>query len=198
MLFDLDGTLTRLDVDWRVARAELTRVSGESFGGVSIFSMIAQIAARREGEKEKLFAALDALEVPASEFAAPTEGARGLLSFLSTRTRLGLVTMQGRRACTVALRVLEFGEFFGSVITREDSLEREKQLLMAASKLDVGGTEILFVGDKHDDAIGGRKAGATVALVGPQARSDWGANYVFPSLSELHSFLAGSRSPRGR
>jgi phosphoglycolate phosphatase-like HAD superfamily hydrolase len=68
-----------------------------------------------------------------------------------------LVTLQGKAVVTLILK--KFGLSFDVVVTREDSLFRAEQLLMAAEKLKVPVGDLLFVGNADTDAAAAQKVG---------------------------------------
>jgi len=188
-VFDFDGTLFDLPVDWKAVRRDLFAMTGVRMEEVSIFRIIKELTVTNAPLRARLFGAIDAHEAPAAETAEPIPGAMELISSLSARAGLGLVTMQGRAACS---RVLERKGVLGRfrvVLTREDSLDRSEQILAACRALDAHPGDALFVGDKKSDLEAGREVGAEVALVGARARKEWKPDHLFPRLQELRAFL---------
>jgi phosphoglycolate phosphatase-like HAD superfamily hydrolase len=188
-VFDFDGTLFELPVDWKAVRRDLYAITRVHMEDVSIFKVIKQLTLGQVELRADLFAAIDAHEVPAAELATPVEGALDLISSLATRAGIALVTMQGKPACTRVLSRYGVSERFHVVITREDSLDRVDQLRAAAKALDVHLQESLFVGDKRGDLEAGREVGARVALVGTRARKEWRPDYFCPKLKDLGAIL---------
>jgi len=188
-VFDFDGTLFELPVDWKAVRRDLYALTGVRMEEVSIFRVIRELTSSDAALRARLFAVIDTHEATAAELATPIAGALKLVSSLSAGSGLALVTMQGRAACR---RVLERYDVFGRfrvVLTREDSLERSEQILAACRALNATPSSALFVGDKRSDLEAGRKVGSEVALVGKRAKREWGPDYLFPKLTELHEFL---------
>lgn len=188
-VFDFDGTLFDLPVDWKAVRRDLYALTGVRMEEISIFKVIKELTASNPALRARLFAAIDAHEAPAAELAAPIAGALELIPSLAARAGVALVTMQGRAAC---IRVLErYGVYgwFRVVLTREDSLERSEQILAACRALDAHPRDALFVGDKRSDLEAGREAGAGVVLVGNRAKKEWKPDRLFPKLAELQAFL---------
>jgi phosphoglycolate phosphatase-like HAD superfamily hydrolase len=189
IVFDFDGTLFNLPVDWNEARKDLSVILGIPMGGVSIFDKLREVLSSRPGLKEILFRSLDVREGEAAEVAEPIDGAVDLISWASRVSRLGLVTMQGRASCIRVLDRFGVAQYFGVVLTREDSLERTQQLLSACGSLGARPTDMLFVADKMSDLAAGRKTGATVALVGKMARAEWGPDHLFKDVGGLRALL---------
>jgi phosphoglycolate phosphatase-like HAD superfamily hydrolase len=188
-IFDLDGTLFHLPVDWRAVRHDVLKLTKTPAEGVSIFRIIKDYSTSRPGTKEELLSIVDAHEVPAAETTVPFDESPELLRFLSRKSKVGLVTMQGSKACGRVLERFGVTDCFNVVLTREDALDRAEQLGMACDSLGSKSSETFFCGDKKGDLDAGRSLGMTVALVGRRAREDWGPDYLFPEFGQLRSFL---------
>lgn len=187
-VFDLDGTLIQLPIDWGAVRDDLAPLLGMSLERKSIFVAIDEATSPNSDARRALFDIIDSHEVAHAERATLIEGATSLLSSIPKGFRVALVTMQGRAVCTMVLGRLGLAGFFEEVFTREDSLDRSEQLLLASRSLHVEPSTVLFVGDKLSDLEAGRKLGAKVALVGKRAREEWGPDYFFRELSEMQLF----------
>ena len=188
-VFDFDGTLFTLPVDWKAVRRDLFALTGVRMEEVSIFRIIGELTVSNAPLRSRLFALIDAHEAPAAELAAPIPGALELLSTLSARGGVALVTMQGRAACVRVLERFGVASELRVVLTREDSIDRAEQILAGCKALGILPGGALFVGDKRSDLAAGRQVGAEVALVGLRARKEWKPDHLFPELSELLSFL---------
>ena len=189
VVFDLDGTLIQLPVDWKAVRDDLAPSLGGSLERKSIFAAIAESTSPKSDARRALFDVIDSYEVACVPMVTLIEGATSLLSSIPQGLGVALVTMQGRAVCNRVLERLGLAGFFGEVFTREDSLDRSEQLLLASSALRVEPSTTLFVGDKLSDLEAGRKLGATVALVGKGAREEWRPDFLFRELSGLQSHL---------
>ncbi len=189
IVFDLDGTLFHLPVDWKEVRKDLDALMGRSLDGAPIFDAIAGTTEPGSQARKDLFAVIDRRELPASDSARPIDGAVDLVAFAAARFRIGLVTMQGRLACRRVL--LESGQLsrFEVILTREDSLSRKEQILMALRAMSVPPADSLFVGDKRSDLDSGRAIGVEVALVGAGAREEWHPDILCRRLGELQATL---------
>ena len=191
-VFDFDGTLFHLPVDWRAVRRDIAAIVGPTMGDRTILRALAYASRRDRALYARLLAAVDERELPAAESAEPIEGALNVVDSIAGKAKLGMVTMQGRAACGRVLR--RFGVFgkLGVLVTREDSVDRREQILMACRALGASPGETLFAGDKRSDLTSGREAGVTVASVGPRARESWGSDKFCPRLQMLKPYL-----PRG-
>jgi phosphoglycolate phosphatase len=188
-VFDLDGTLFRLPVDWASARARLKELfqAGDEFA--PIFGTLQKQLAIRPGLRGRAFAAIDELEVDAVKKADPVPGSLDLLRRLSGAAPLALVTMQGRRACDAVMERFVLAGVFGCSVTREDSLERSEQIGTALRGLGSHAKGALFVGDRLNDVVAARKAGVKVAILGRRIQGGTQPDHCFLSFDEFATFL---------
>lgn len=188
-VFDLDGTLFTIPVDWASVRKELAGVMGEEVGESPLFPKIDSVIASRPGLRTRIFSVLDSYELRASKSATPTPGATELVYSLFESAKLALVTMQGRRVVDEIFGRHKLADLFESMVTREDSTDRADQLLMAANRLGARPRDMLFTGDRINDVVAAKRAGVDVVLVGRSQAAEPKPNYAFPSLVELKAYL---------
>ncbi len=207
IIFDLDGTLLRLDVDIEEVRQRLGTLFAP-YGVTRPFRpILARIpAAAREavdkgGDEETLrragFAVLDDWEVLAADTARPREGAASVLSALAARgVTLGLVTNNGRACLSTALRSAGLDEaLFGATVTRDDVPAPKPDpagILQVAAKL--GAAAPWYIGDHQIDVDAGRAARAQLPALrvaglrgaGPGPGAPFaGADHILNSLDEV-------------
>ena len=152
LVFDLDGTLIDLPVDWEALFDTLKQIMNvENVRPLSVTIPRTEPKIRRE-----IFKAWDQAELAAAK--KLTLNAKGMKVYTDNRNKpKALVTMQGTKAVNLILDYIKIG--FESTITREDSLSREEQLVMAANRLKIPLGDILFVGDTDSDAAAAKKVG---------------------------------------
>ena len=189
-IFDLDGTLVTIPVDWTKVREDLGKIAGAQIGDGPIFLKVEQLIALRPSLRDTVFEMIDRHELEALGVAFPMEGAFELLSHLSKEAKLGLVTMQGAAACDRVLNKQRIAEFFDEIVTREDSLDRTIQLRAAGRTLGAPLQETLFTGDRMNDVICGKRAGMRTVLVGKEPNSEAQPDFVFANISMLKDALA--------
>lgn len=154
VVFDLDGTLVYLPIDYRTLYRKFEEIMKISMVENQPLTKI--IAALDVDTREKIFevwteAELDALK----NLEVNVSGMREYERFRGKPSVL--VTMQGRIVVEKILDVL--GLRFNAVITREDSLSRERQIRMAVEFLGLKPCEVLVFGDRDSDAVASRKVG---------------------------------------
>jgi HAD superfamily hydrolase (TIGR01549 family) len=82
---------------------------------------------------------------------------------------LALVTMQGRRVVEEILK--KTGLSFDSVVTREDSLSRTRQIEMVIEKLGLIPKDVLMIGDRESDKQAAQKVGCQFLPVSQSLKS---------------------------
>lgn len=169
-VFDLDGTLLKLPVDWRAVRRDLAAASGEPIEGPFLFDILAEIFSRTPDLRAPLFRVIDSHEMQAVPAAIPIPGALELVRRLSISAPLALVTMQGRKACDALLSRFALGGIFSPALTREDSIDRADQIEAAIGPMGFGPAKALFVGDRLNDVVCAKRAGVPVVIVGKALR----------------------------
>jgi HAD superfamily hydrolase (TIGR01549 family) len=152
VIFDLDGTLVHLPVDYEKLFKEFKRIMKTN----NIKPITQTIANLDEKTRKEVFRKWNAAELRAlPKMIIKKEGIE-LYQKFSPKPK-ALVTMQGR---TVVERILETIKLsFVVTITRELSLDRTQQLEEATKKLGVQLHEILFIGDTENDENSARKLG---------------------------------------
>jgi phosphoglycolate phosphatase-like HAD superfamily hydrolase len=106
--------------------------------------------------QQEVFAAWDKAELAIFENATACGEGMQLYRELAGKPK-ALVTLQGKAVVLLILK--KFGLSLDVVVTREDSLFRAEQLMMAAKKLKVPIQDLLFVGNADSDATAAQKVG---------------------------------------
>lgn len=165
VVFDLDGTLIWLPVEWDKVRAELRKLTGTSLQFNPFFLDLQTIVAKDALLLGPMLRIIDEYEAKAVPGARLEDGAMDVLSALSRKARLSLVTMQGRACCDQILERLGIGSFFASRFTREDSMDRTAQLKMALASISANEAEAYFVGDRINDLKAAQAAGVRFVMI---------------------------------
>jgi phosphoglycolate phosphatase-like HAD superfamily hydrolase len=190
-VFDLDGTLATIPVDWEGVRTRLKVVTGSATEFRPVFPTIGEVIAGDPKLGTRIFAVIDEFEWAAVPSARLYEGAFRLLSRLSERADVSLVTMQGHRAATKLLEMFELGQFFSHLFTREDSLDRAEQVEMALSSMRAKKGLSVFVGDRLHDLNAAKKVGVAFIMIRTHGEDPEEEDVpVYHSLAEFASSLA--------
>lgn len=165
VIFDMDGTLFLVPVDWREVRKRL----GIPNDGRPILD---HFQGRSASEQARLEEILSSHEKEAVQRGRLRPGAQELLAFLRTlRIPCILVTNNSRRSVETVL--CRYGLSFDLVVTRDDRVYKPNPaaLLLPLKKLGVPPKEAALVGDSHLDLLASWRAGiGETILVAPQ---DW-------------------------
>jgi len=153
VIFDLDGTLIHLPVDYEKLFKKFQRIMKTD----KIRPVTRTLANLDKETRGKLFKIWDEAELEA--LPKIKENKEGFMLYQKySSTPKALVTMQGNAALEKILETLKLS--FNVTITREYSLDRVEQLKKAAEKLGVETFEnILFVGDTSNDEEAAGKLG---------------------------------------
>jgi HAD superfamily hydrolase (TIGR01549 family) len=145
VIFDLDGTLINLPIDYEKLFREFSEIAK-----IDDMHPITKIVSKLdERTKKKVFKIWDKTEASAwREGNIKREGMTLYRKF--SKELKGLVTMQGKTLAQSIIKSLKLS--FDVVVTREDSLDRIEQLKIAARKLGVSLRDILFIGNTESDS----------------------------------------------
>ena len=182
VIFDLDGTLVQLTIDFDRMRAVVIEIVARYGAAVDsrrqallTLELIADVtaefkrrcpdrAARFEGEANE---AVEAIEVEAAQRAALFPGVPELLIWLRDRGfKLGIITRNCRAAAGEVLNSLQ--SLIDVVLTRDDVPAVKPDplhLRWALEALAVRGERTLMVGDHPLDVVTGQAVGAFTAAV---------------------------------
>jgi phosphoglycolate phosphatase len=189
VIFDLDGTLITLPVDWVAVRDGLRDylVSEDPF--LPLFKTLEAKLTQRPEARSGVFSLVDDFEAAAAKHSKLLPGVMSVIKYLSSRSKLAVVTMQGRKVCSRLLEKHGLGRFIEFSLTREDSLDRSVQLQVALKRLSTSSRRTLFVGDRINDFESGRKVGVSVVLVGHRKAEDLGQVKQFETMTGLKEYL---------
>lgn len=181
VIFDMDGTLTRQNLDFDRIRREI---------GLGQGPVLEAIARMVPAEASRATAILERHEAVAAAACELQEGAAEVIEVLRSRGfALALMTRNSRRSVDVFLD--RHGLAFDLVRTREDGPMKPspEPIFRICSRLGVAPAHAWVVGDFHYDVVCGARAGAkTVLFVEPgRERPEYAgeADYVIGSLREL-------------
>lgn len=175
--FDLDGTITRPILDFNAIRSEIGPLVAPGGNG----TLLDQILAMPEAERDRALAVLHRHEEEAARRAQLNDGVLELLEFLRRRQlRTAIITRNSAAMTTVTLR--NIGVRFDEVVTRDSGLPLKPDpapLVHLCRQWRVHPGRVLMVGDYKYDTEAGQAAGTLTCLVtnGREARPD-AADYV--------------------
>lgn len=144
VIFDLDGTLISLPLDYEKLVEEFRKIAPSS----DFHPLVPAIAKLDENMRTKIFKAWDKAELAITEKITLIREGKVIYDQFPDKPK-ALVTLQGKKFVSTILKPL--GLYFSYIATREDSLERIRQLELMAHKLGKSFKNILFVGNTPND-----------------------------------------------
>lgn len=158
-IFDLDGTLVDLPVNYDELFKEMKRILNKE----NVRPLLKTIREVNEKERRQIFMVWDEMEQEAFPKTAPVEEGMAIYKEYYEKPK-ALITMQGENSVTEILKSFDLS--FAFSITRETSTDREEQLAMAVKKLKTDAHSIMFVGNEDHDKEAARKVGCQFRRVG--------------------------------
>jgi HAD superfamily hydrolase (TIGR01549 family) len=152
-IFDLDGTLVDLPINYWAMFADFKQIMGVE----EIQPLLETVAKITDTQtRKRVFDTWERYELDVLQKTIVHE--EGIRIYRAHEDKpKALVTMQSRKA--TKLIIDKFKLSFSVVVTREDSFSRAEQLNMAIKKLDVPLRDILFVGNMDNDAKAAKEVG---------------------------------------
>jgi phosphoglycolate phosphatase len=166
IIFDLDGTLVRLPIRYDLIQNNLKKI----FNTQDEFKpLIVSIISHARGDSSKINEAFESIcqeESRAVDEIEIIENAFDVLEFFkSKQLKLGLVTMQCRKAIEKVMSKFDQLNVFSNIISRDESYDRKEQIEKILGKLQLLPDEVIVVGDRIHDIISARKIGCRAILV---------------------------------
>lgn len=170
VIFDLDGTLIRLPINYEALFRKFQRIMKTT----QVRPLAQTIAVldkktRREVDEVWTRAELEALH----DLRVNNKGIKLYQKF--SGKPLALVTMQSRIAVKEILK--KIGLSFDSVVTREESLSRTRQIEMVIEKLGLIPKDVLMIGDRESDEQAAQNVGCHFLLVSQNLKSFFKENF---------------------
>ena len=152
VIFDLDGTLVDLPIDYD----KLFKDFGKLLKTADVRPVTKTISRLDEKTKNEVFKCWEKIELEALlKMTLKIEGLELVKQYSGKKK--ALVTMQGKILAQNALKRL--GISFDSIVTRENSLDRAEQLKIAAQQLKTPIKDVLFIGNTEEDSQAAKKIG---------------------------------------
>ncbi|SDJ61494.1 phosphoglycolate phosphatase [Halovenus aranensis] len=165
IVYDLDGTLVRLRVDWDQARADTAlalRERGIDADGQTLWKLL-------ERGTDEGFAAVVERELAAHERdGARTSTLLDAASALPHDVPTGVCSLNCEDACRLALETHDLAAHVGAVVGRDTVSSKKpdpEPLLRTVDLLSGSPSEALFIGDSERDEITADRAGVAFQYV---------------------------------
>lgn len=152
VIFDLDGTLIDLPMNYESLFAEIRRIMKVK----NVRPLLKTVTKANEQQKKEIFTEWDRIELEALSKMTLKDAGIAIYRQYSEKPRI-LVTMQGRKLVKAVLE--RFALSFKTAVTREDSLDRVKHLMIALRSLELKPQNVLFVGNEDHDQAAAKEVG---------------------------------------
>jgi len=216
VVFDLDGTLTTFNVDYRTVRAEVRSLlinaasvpASTISSNESIFEMLkkAEIFMTNAGKSKEAFftirrKALEIAEKHELEAAGKTDLLPGVAETLKTIKRMGLkmglCTINSKSSTHYILNRFKLANYFDAVVSR-DSIRNVKpnveHLQAVLMNMGIEPSETVVVGDGANDMKCAHElktvaVGLVTGFSSKRDLVDAGANYVITAITDLPALI---------
>ncbi|MEM1563610.1 MAG: HAD family hydrolase [Candidatus Bathyarchaeia archaeon] len=215
VVFDLDGTIVKFNIDFRAVRAEVRSLLIKE--GVpasvlsineSIFEMLKKMeifmknngkpAKKIEEVRRKALAIAEKYELEAAKTTSLQPGVKEILKTLKDMDlKIGVCTVNSQKSVEHILKKFGISMFFDAVTPR-DAVKNVKpnteHLAATFEALNVNPKEALVVGDSPADMKCAKELGAiAVALPTgmstPKDLADAGANYIITTITDIPTLI---------
>ncbi|MHA1762618.1 MAG: HAD family hydrolase [Promethearchaeota archaeon] len=179
IIFDLDGTLIKLAVDWPLLKRTLSNIVYEIYGEEHLFTSISKCLTHiKEKQDEALlrnfFKVIEEHETRNIENSTPIEESLYFINHLDefnvkNDVKIAIMSLNTRKAIKKALEILGITNKIDYIIGREDVRHWKPDpegLLKILNFFNVDKSEAIFFGDMQKDMICGEKAGIESHLIG--------------------------------
>jgi phosphoglycolate phosphatase len=215
VVFDLDGTIVKFNIDFRAVRAEVRSFlikegmpASVLSLNESIFEMLKKMeifmknngksTAKIEEVRRKALAIAEKYELEAAKTTSLQPGITEVLKTLrDTGLKIGVCTVNSQKSVDHILKKFGIAKFFDTVITRDAVLNvkpNTEHLEAALKVLGVNPKEALVIGDSPADMRCAKELGA-IAVALPAGIStqkeliDAGANYIITAITDIPTLV---------
>jgi phosphoglycolate phosphatase len=211
VIFDLDGTLTSFNLDYKIIRAE---VRGHLLKmGVpasilevneNIFDMLkkTELFMRNAGKPESIikqvrkeaFAIAEKFELEAAGTTNLLPGAHDTLKTLKqTNLKIALCTVNSQKSTNYIIKRFKLTEYFDAKVPRDEVLDVKPHpvhLEAALNSIEASPSETIVVGDSVSDMQSAKElsvlaVGLTTGVSTKDQLMNAGANYIITSITDL-------------
>jgi HAD superfamily hydrolase (TIGR01549 family) len=164
-VFDLDGTLVHLPLNYDTLHKELCRLLKTT----ETKPITEAIHKLNDKQRRAIYQVWTRLELEAlPNLKTNHEGIKIYTKFSNKPS--ALITLQGKEVVKRIMAMMKLS--FSVIITREDNFDRVEQLKMAVEKLGLTAQDVLMVGDRESDKKAAQKLGCQFLMVQDHAKAE--------------------------
>ena len=165
VIFDLDGTLIQLPINYDVIQKNLKEFFNISENLKPLIPTIIELSKNDQNKIKTAFSLICKEEILASKNFKIMNEAVEVLKFLKSKNLiLCLVTMQCRAALDEILYKMNILDLFDFVISRDENYDRFEQIQNSLNNISLNSSEVLVIGDRIHDVESAKKAGCIPIL----------------------------------
>jgi len=165
IIFDLDGTLIQLPINYNRIQKNLKELFNISNDLTPLIPTIIKLSQNNPEKIKTSFNLICEEEIIASKNFKIMDNAMEILNLIKSKNlSLCLVTMQCQNALEKIIDDLQISNLFDSIISRDISIDRQKQIELSLQKINLMPSEVLVIGDRIHDVESGKKIGCMTIL----------------------------------
>ena len=165
VIFDLDGTLIQLPINYDIIQKNLKEFFNISENLKPLIPTIIELSKNDQNKIKTAFSLICKEEILASKNFEIMNEAVEILKFLKSKNLiLCLVTMQCRAALNEILYKMNILDLFDFVISRDENYDRFEQIQNSLNNISLNSSEVLVIGDRIHDVESAKKAGCIPIL----------------------------------
>ena len=165
IIFDLDGTLIQLPVNYDTVQSKLKIFFNTTENLSPLIPTIIELSKNDQNKIKTAFNLICEEEMIASKNFKIMDEAVEVLKFLKSKNLiLCLVTMQCRIALKEILNKMNILELFDLIISRDENYDRFEQIKNSLKHTCLNSSEVLVIGDRIHDVESAKKAGCIPIL----------------------------------
>lgn len=166
LVFDLDGTLVRFEIDWADVRARLQHLLDTDDPLKPLLPALESLGLDEE-RRRRAYELVDDVELSVARRFVYDDGLVRAFDRLSGNgRRVALVTLQGRRPAVETLERLGIRRFFDLIVSRDDTSSRSSQIERCMETLGVGAGSTVVIADRAADVSAAKALGCRTVAIG--------------------------------
>jgi len=162
-IFDLDGTVVNLSVDWGILKSKLSSFVHEKTGEKVEFTPLNKTVEKYPSLRNELFVIIQRCELEKISEAALNEKTAALMKELaSSGVKLAIFSTNMKETVKRALSKFNLENFFESIISREDvkNTKPDKEGIdLIMKQFNAPKEKTIYIGDKEADYDAAQRAG---------------------------------------
>jgi|TARA_B100001750_G_C15509378_1_gene602560 HAD superfamily hydrolase (TIGR01549 family) len=185
-IFDLDGTLITLPIDYDELREEMKKFFNVDYDFFRIIQTAVSLSEDNKNTLEEAFGIICEKENDAIKGIKINDHAKDVLELVKSKGyNMALVTLQCRKAAEKILDIMEVKDLFSHIITRDESHDRYEQIMKTINFMNISEENTTMIGDRLNDVECSLRAGCKSVLIGKKYEIKNERVVCFNKLDEL-------------